>query len=230
VYNGGDNKDFNLHLMVMNKQDLAVSQNSKADHMQLENVAVTDNNGTDYQCEVSDTSNQNLQPNQAASLARLSCQPILSPDVKFLQVKTQLTNWGAREFQIPITLDMDKLDVRYQVDRRADSAVLDISFYAKEPQNVELYYADISLLDGKGSRISMEPCRPGGAWFGETGPNYSTLAQSYQHGKDLTCEIPQAIGEDVNAITLVMTIRGKTVSLTTPVDTLSGTIKYGPED
>ncbi len=230
IYNGGDDKAFNLHILVENHQDFVIDQNIKADNMQLESEAVSDNTSLIYSCEVTDTSSQDLEPNQAVSLAYLRCQPILSPEVKFITVNIAFTNWGQREFQIPINIDMEKLNVRYKIERWSDLASLEISFYADEPQPVGLYFKDISLLDGKGTPIQIEACKAGSTLFGPAGDYFSTLAQSYNHAADINCTIPQSIDGDINAITLVMTIRGKTVSLTTPVDTISDTILYDTTD
>lgn len=223
IYNGGTSKEFKIGLLVENKQNYSIDQDAKADHMHVERVSVVDNLERNYDCRISEINTNKLDPNKVYNLASFYCHPILLPEVKYIQIHIQFSNWGSKEFEITTSFDPNKLEIEYRVERFENDASLDIWFYATEPQCVDLYFDDISLLDGKGDKIPIS-CEWPNVYVEME--NYSVLAQDYGHGRDISCDILRPITQDINAINLVMTIRGKTISLITPIDSISSAIIY----
>ena len=247
IYNGSEsvgfdsNKSSKVNVYIKNNNDFLIDSNSKSDFLRIDSVKISDNAGTQYKCETFPTSEQlnpvDIGAGKVAVVARFYCNPQISPEVKFINVNTVLSNWGTYDLQIPITLDIDIPQIQYKVYRdRGGKLDVDISFYADPPQPIGLYYEDVSLIDDNGKIYTKEFCDTGNTAFPNHPPDsdinkhFSLLAENTGHGADLGCRFTESLDPDADAITLIMTIRGKTVTLTAPIDTIEGPILFNSEE
>lgn len=228
IYNGRSSLDeFNMDVYVRNHTNSPLRRQSKSENLGIESLRVTDNNDLVYECSMLPYEHSDAKPGAVIRVAVVRCKPLLSPLVKFLNVHTQFTNWGDYDFQIPILLNTEKLNIEYVIQRHADGFNLQIWFFANPPQPVAIFYDDITVLDNTGKIYPLEYCQHNFRDLDSRWTSfYSTLAQSYQHGADISCVFRTTIPQEVNAVTVVITIQGKTFTMTSAVDTFSEDIFY----
>ena len=224
------NRVFYIEIVVKNLTENPIVSDSKSDRMVILSSTVEDNLGNKYSCQISNyfsnsdliTYGQQLNSNQLTELGRLTCNSTLPPEVKYIQVGIELTNWGKYNFQIPMVMDFQKLNLQYTFHQSENDFSINVDFTATPPQYVAIYYNDISVIDDKGNTYPLEYCGDFLSSFigADMGPYYTNIARSSNVWAQLSCEFKGQIPYEVNAITLIMNIRGNTVTHTITTDTV----------
>lgn len=233
---GPRSKSARVNVYVKNNTSFAIDKNSTVDFLRVETINMSDNLGTKYQCEtfpVSEQSNPvDIDAGQASTVAYFYCSPQVKPEAKFLNVDVKLSNWGNYELQIPILSDIEKTQIKYKVNRDRPNLDIDITFYSTIPTPLAGNYDNISAIDNTGKKYTREFCdtRNTGSYNkppdSDVNSYFSLLAENTDHGPDLGCRFTEPLNPNANSITLIMTLQGKTISFTAPINTLQGPIYY----
>lgn len=223
VYSSSVFDGFDVELSVQNNTDIDIEGSSKMNHLMIDSLSVSDNTGRAYTCDYTyEVKSKTVEPGEVTTISYIHCKPDIKPEVKFLTVDVSLANWGSYNFQIPFSLNLDDLEIVYTIDRFDDSCHLLIHFHSEKPAPVQAYFRDITLVDSIGKTYQCDPSESN--HVKEQGYKSFIVAPGFNTYID--CNINEPIASNVNAITLVMTIRGQTVTLTTPIDTIEGQIIY----
>jgi len=228
ILNRSDNEDFHLAVYFKNRTESIIDGNSKTNHLMVESVTVIDNTSKTYTCEFSSevSTTETVSPGDTAYLSSIYCEDGLDPEVKYINVNLKTVHWGAFDFQISVLPVPERLQIRYNLWRQDDEFGLDITFYSKPPQHISVYYDDISVVDSMGN--VYVPVYTGDFWDGDL-RFFTDLVQNYSHGKDMMLIFDQPFPDEANSVTVNITINGNTISTTTPVDTMEGSILFNRE-
>ena len=221
---------FNIDVIVKNLTEDSIVSNKKTDVMLITSITVADNLGNQYPCQIdNDFSNsdvitygQEMGVNQLAKVGRITCNTTIPPEVKYIQTSIELTNWGTYDFQIPLVFDIEKLEVDYSLYQDDEEFSVNMDFAATPPQYLAIYYNDISVIDDKGNTYPLIYCGDFLQSFvgADMGSYYASFAQSSAVWAELDCSFSGPIPYEVNAITLIMNIRGNTLTHTFTTDTV----------
>ena len=221
---------FNIDVIVKNLTEDSIVSNKKTDIMLITSTTVVDNLGNHYSCQIyNDFSNndvitygQEMGVNQLAKVGRITCNATIPPEVKYIQTSIELTNWGTYDFQIPLVFDIEKLEVDYSLYQDDEEFSVNMDFAATPPQYLAIYYNDISVIDDKGNTYPLIYCGDFLQSFvgADMGSYYASFAQSSAVWAELDCSFSGPIPYEVNAITLIMNIRGNTLTHTFTTDTV----------
>jgi hypothetical protein len=218
--------DFSINIFAENELDRTISANLKSDQMIISTVNMKDSLGNQYSCEINNEfteSYQEMEPNDIARIGLLYCTPgFIPPEVKYIDMEVTFTNWGNYNFQIPLDLNFQELKIEYNLTRNDDSFEIEPEIYAAIPQYIAIKYDDISVIDDNGNYYPLEYCDDY-ATMGRESENYEyfiDMANHYSSGSFFHCHFSKPIPYEVNAITLVMNVRGNTVTNTFKMDTV----------
>lgn len=215
--------EFVIKVYAKNELDRTIFANSKTDQVIISSVGVEDSLGNQYSCDINNKFNgiDKVEPEDIARVGELDCAPgYIPPEVKSINLNVVLTNWGDYDFQIPLDLNFNELEIEHFLDRYDDKFEINTKINATIPQYIVINYDDISVIDDNGNYYQYDNC--GSSFF--TGfdkyPNFIDLAERYSPGSQFTCEFISPIPYEVNAITFIMNIRGNTVTHTFTTDTI----------
>jgi len=215
--------EFVIKVYAKNELDRTIFANSKTDQVIISSVGIEDSVGNQYSCEISNefTGIDKVEPGDIARVGVLDCTPGYIPSqVKYIELNLVLSNWGDYDFQIPLDLNFNELEIKHFLDRYDDKFEINTKIYANIPQYIVIDYGDISVIDDIGNYYQYDNC--GSSFF--TGfdeyPNFIDLAERYSPGSQFTCDFKSPIPYEVNAITFIMNIRGNTVTHTFTTDTI----------
>jgi len=215
---------FEVSIQVKNELSRNIEANLKADQLIIESVEVTDSSSTHYSCEFDNyfTGSEVIEPDEIESVGRISCEPVIHPEAKFITLNVTFTNWGNYVFQIPLDSIKQNLNFEYTLYRGDNEFQIVITFYSVPPQYITVYFNDISVVDDKGNYYNLDHCSDGGFDISTERAFYAHMADDSGMGNaTIFCTFEKPILYDINAITLVMNIRGNTITHLFTTDTLN---------
>lgn len=218
---------FGIEIAAKNELSRNIQLNLKTDQLAIESYSLVDNFNNSYTCNIDNPyvieSQSILKPGNTFHVGNLYCVPVKLPaDVKYLRLNLTFTNWGSYEFQIPFDTDMSALKIDYTLNRRPDSVEFEARFSSDKAQLVAINYRDISLIDSKGNSYPLQECNDPLSIkkFDKNSYFFALASPSSPLSPELRCTFSQPVPDDVNAVTLVYTLRGNTVTHTFATDTI----------
>jgi len=214
--------EFEIRIYAKNELDRIIYANNKTDQLNIASVSVEDSVGNQYLCDIDNlfTGNKKVEPDDIARVGKLDCTPGYIPsEVKYIKLNVVLTNWGAYNFQIPLDLDFNELEIKHFLDRYDDKFEIKTRINATIPQYIVIHYEDISVIDDNGNYYQYDNCVSSSFTGFDKYPNFIDLADRYT-GSQFTCYFKSPIPYEVNAITFIMNIRGNTITHTFTTDTI----------
>lgn len=231
VLDNVDSRNFALDYFFQNKTPDAINLDSKTNNLNVNNLIVRDNTGRDYPCEISpDFSSSPVEPGGTKQF-NISCQEGIQPEVKYLDVTVSMLHWGEHAFQIPIVSNPDPLKIKYLLNRYGNDAsrkfTVEVIFSSNVAQVISIDFNDINVIDSLGNHYTPDDISDGA--FSIRGNQYYSEMVDNNSRAGFHLRFDQPFPDEANAITVIMTINGKTITSTGSVDTVEGTIEFTRE-
>lgn len=228
VLNQSDNDYFRLDVYFKNRTDATIDGNSKSNHLQMKSVNISDNLGKVYACKFSSevSTLESIDPGEITRLSSISCEDGLTPEVKYLDVNIETVHWGSFDFQVSVLPSLERLRIKYDLERYEEDFLLEISFYSEPPQHISLYFDDISVIDSKGNVYL--PNYTGDFWNDDM-KFFTSLVHGFSGDNKILLKFGRPFPDDANSVTVAITINGQTITTTAPVDTIEGNINFSHE-
>jgi hypothetical protein len=219
-------------LVIINNSDEVIQTNLKDFHLQISEVVFVDNFGNTYACNYYPKNYDALKPGIIYDLGWMECPKHLPPEVKFLDFSIDFINWGSFDYVIPIVTNTDLLKIDYGLNAPKRSQnnefTLHVSFNTVESQNISLYFDSISVIDDYGTIYKPYFCHSGSQEWGEglmIGEPHTYMAFNVSNSSledNFTCSFEGPFPYDSDFINVAMTIRGKSIVVTVPIDNIDG--------